>query len=131
MVFGVLLDLADDLLCGGEVATVEHDDHTFARCFEHRHFAKRGHMIDTRVGARIRGKHQTFIQDHGHAISHRDLLLMGKVGFYFCVTAHGLRTATGAHAANGAGVFIVQAMCQTDMALVRPIGVAHIKTNPP
>ena len=47
----ILLDPTHHLLCGGQVATVEHDDHAFAGRFKHRHLAKRGHVVYTGIGA--------------------------------------------------------------------------------
>ena len=49
---------------------------------------------------------------------------MGLVGFYFCIAAHGLGPATRSHTAHWAGVFIVQAVGQTNMALVSTIATS-------
>ena len=66
----VLFDAADHLLRGGQVAAVEHDDHTLAGCFDDSHLAKRGHVVHACVGARVGGKHQSFVENHANTICH-------------------------------------------------------------
>ncbi len=66
----VPLDPVDDRLRGCEIARGEHHQLPLAVATEGEHLAVVADLIDTGVGARVRGKHQTLIDGDSETISH-------------------------------------------------------------
>ena len=62
-----------DRLRQRQVARGEQHQDAFARLLENRHLARGAHMVNTGIGTRVGQEHQSFINAHGHAVSHASI----------------------------------------------------------
>src|SRR5258706_9588195 len=65
-----LVQYADNSLRSGEISGAQQHDNTIAAPLEHRHLAELGDVVETGIGAGVRGENHPLVEHHAYAVGH-------------------------------------------------------------